>query len=170
MKTAAEAYQYLDSVEPGISQNVSEWIAEGWQLETDPTPEQIVAALLMEASFQDGCVEKGESSACYPKRLRNMARHILQVTHPSLGIVDDEIEIDLDEIIAEDERYRKMIFDRAVAYAHRIYDELDDESLVSEIYQKINVNLTGNDQSDFQIILAALEKQVQNWITDRRLI
>lgn len=50
-----------------------EWIAEGWGLEDDPTMEQVLAALLMEAGTQDECVKEGVSSPEYPKKLRALA-------------------------------------------------------------------------------------------------
>jgi len=63
----------------------AEWVCEGWGVRADescfPTPEQLAAAMLMEAGGQDGYVERGESDASYPKRLREVAFGILFGLH-----------------------------------------------------------------------------------------
>ncbi len=58
-----------------------EWLHEGWGLTDEPSPEQIAAALFMEARDQDGCVERGESAASYPVRLRELAYQIIDYHH-----------------------------------------------------------------------------------------
>src|SRR5262249_23053444 len=64
--------------------HAEEWIAEGWGLEGDPTPEQIVAALLMEANTQDAMVKTGDSHASYPQELRQLAYNILSYCQPKM--------------------------------------------------------------------------------------
>ena len=58
-----------------------DWIANGWGLNDEPSPEQIAAALLMEANTQDSCVIDGESAASYPLRLRRVAYKIIDHYH-----------------------------------------------------------------------------------------
>jgi hypothetical protein len=66
----------------GFIPQAKEWVLEGWNIGSlDPTPEQIAAALLMEANTQDECVKTGESHPDVPKTLRNLAFIILQVLH-----------------------------------------------------------------------------------------
>ena len=57
------------------------WLHEGWGLLDEPSPEQIAAALLMEANTQDDCVRGGGSEASYPIRLRRIAFSILRHFH-----------------------------------------------------------------------------------------
>jgi hypothetical protein len=61
---------------------VYEWIGDGWGLEGRVFPEQIAAALLMEANTQDQCVRDGDSDQSYPIRLRELAYNILFNYHP----------------------------------------------------------------------------------------
>jgi hypothetical protein len=61
---------------------VYEWIGHGWELEMEPTPEQIAAALFMEANTQDRYVKEGDSDASHPIRLRALAYRILEHFHP----------------------------------------------------------------------------------------
>jgi len=61
--------------------SVFEWIEVGWELPDPPSPEQIAAALLMEARTQDDYVEAGETIPEYPKRLRQLAFSILNHYH-----------------------------------------------------------------------------------------
>lgn len=65
----------------GIIDNAREWCLDGWGLDCKPSPEQIAAALLMEANDQDECVHRGESHMSYPMMLRNIAFDILEVAH-----------------------------------------------------------------------------------------
>jgi len=59
-----------------------EWVMDGWGVRhVTPEPEQLAAAMLMEASDQDGNVERGESHASYPKHLRSVAFQILHAIH-----------------------------------------------------------------------------------------
>lgn len=64
----------------GLIDQAREWIAEGWGLKGDPTPEQIAEALLMEARTQDECVKVGQGCLEYPRRLRQIAFTILDAT------------------------------------------------------------------------------------------
>lgn len=72
----------------GLIDNAKEWIADGWGLEVEPAPEQIAAALLMEARTQDECVRTGESHPAYPQLLRRLAIDILRYTHSSLPYLE----------------------------------------------------------------------------------
>lgn len=74
---------YLNQVEendcPGLITAAKEWVSEGWGVREDkPAPEQLAAALFMEASTQDQCAADGESDAEYPKKLRTIAHQILR--------------------------------------------------------------------------------------------
>jgi hypothetical protein len=64
-----------------IIENAKEWIAVGWQLDDEPTLEQLAAAMLMEATDQDGCVARNESAPEFPIFLRRFAFHILHSLH-----------------------------------------------------------------------------------------
>jgi hypothetical protein len=64
----------------GLIDQAREWIAEGWGLKDDPTPEQIAAALLMEARTQDECVKAGQGSPEFPRQLRQVAFTILDAS------------------------------------------------------------------------------------------
>jgi hypothetical protein len=64
-----------------LIENAKEWIAVGWELKDDPTPEQLAAAMLMEADDQDGCVARNESAPEYPVFLRRFAFYILHSLH-----------------------------------------------------------------------------------------
>lgn len=83
--------QYLDKVEqtecPGLITNAREWISEGWGLHDEITPEQLAAALLMEASTQDICVETGDSVPEYPTTLRTIAFNILRLAGHSPSVL-----------------------------------------------------------------------------------
>lgn len=64
----------------GLIDQAREWIAEGWGLKGDPAPEQIAAALLMEARTQDECVKAGQGSPQFPRQLRQIAFTILDAS------------------------------------------------------------------------------------------
>lgn len=77
-----DLFRFLHKVEAedGLISNAREWCNEGWGLEDEPQPEQLAAALFMEAADQDVCVERGESDASYPIRLRTVAHRILALS------------------------------------------------------------------------------------------
>lgn len=60
---------------------VWEWLYEGWELQMEAQPEQIAAALLMEAKTQDSYVKDGDSDPSFPKRLRDLAYSIIDHYH-----------------------------------------------------------------------------------------
>lgn len=75
---------YLEQVEktdcPGLITCAKEWVLEGWGIrDNDPTPEQLAAALFMEANTQDQCVKDGDSVEEYPAQLRAIAYEILRL-------------------------------------------------------------------------------------------
>jgi hypothetical protein len=70
----------LNDENNGLIDQAREWIAEGWGLNGDPTPEQIAAALLMEARTQDECVKAGQGSPEFSRHLRLVAFTILDAT------------------------------------------------------------------------------------------
>jgi hypothetical protein len=75
---------YLHRIEktdcPGLITNAKEWVLEGWGIQDkEPTPEQLAAAMFMEANTQDSCVASGESVPEYPKQLRAIAHQILRL-------------------------------------------------------------------------------------------
>jgi hypothetical protein len=65
----------------GLIEHAAEWVKEGWRLEGDPSPEQLAAAMLMEAS---------NHHVMYATALRKLAFLILNVLH---GTVTTEQEI-----------------------------------------------------------------------------
>lgn len=67
----------LNDENDGLIDQAREWIAEGWGLTGDPTPEQVAAALLMEARTQDECVKIGQGSPDFSRQLRQVAFTIL---------------------------------------------------------------------------------------------
>ena len=80
----AELQQINDETN-GLIEHAKDWIADGWELpDRNPSPEQIAAALLMEANTQDICVKEGESVPEYPILLRQTAVRILNLVHPNL--------------------------------------------------------------------------------------
>jgi len=70
----------LNDESNGLIDQAREWIAEGWGLKGDPAPEQIAAALLMEARTQDECVKAGQGSPQLPRQLRQVAFTILDAS------------------------------------------------------------------------------------------
>ena len=61
-----------------------EWVNDGWGVVDEATPEQLAAAILMEANTQDACVTDGESDPEYPVFLRRFAFYILHYIHDPL--------------------------------------------------------------------------------------
>jgi len=77
MKTIAE----LRSENEDLFAAAHEWVSDGWCCIIPPTPEQLAAAMLMEANTQDKCVEYGDSDTSYPLRLRKLALDIIYAEH-----------------------------------------------------------------------------------------
>lgn len=71
----------LETVNCNLFPSIRAWIAEGWGLQDEAEPEQLAAALLMEAKTQDECVKRGDSDPSYPVRLRRLAFTILSHYH-----------------------------------------------------------------------------------------
>lgn len=67
---------------PGLYKAAREWISDGWGLERDPTPEQIAAALLMEANSQP---------YGFAGELRTWAYAILDCAHKPLWTFEDTL-------------------------------------------------------------------------------
>lgn len=76
--------EYLKTVVQHV-QFAREWILDGWGLDGEPSPEQLAAAMLMEARTQDADVEAGRSDPSYPRSLRQVAFTILALAHPSVA-------------------------------------------------------------------------------------
>lgn len=73
-----------------------EWVMEGWGIRhVTPEPEQLAAAMFMEASDQDDCVKRGESSPEYPQQLREVAFQILFALHgdPTSPVAVDHLTV-----------------------------------------------------------------------------
>ncbi len=70
----------LNDENNGLIDQAREWIAEGWGLKSDPAPEQIAAALLMEARTQDECVKAGQGRLEFLRQLRKVAFTILDAS------------------------------------------------------------------------------------------
>lgn len=74
---------YFDEVEkticPGLIHSAKEWIVEGWNWGDDISPEQIVAAIFMEANTQKECVKAGDSAQEYVDTLYEVAFKILDL-------------------------------------------------------------------------------------------
>ncbi|MCE9552569.1 MAG: hypothetical protein K8T91_04215 [Planctomycetes bacterium] len=85
--------EQLQKEHPSLFNAAAEWVCEGWGVREDvsrfPSPEQLAAAMLMEARDQDGCVERGESDASFPKLLREVAFGILFAMHGARTISGD---------------------------------------------------------------------------------
>ena len=62
-----------------LLQHVQEWIKDGWGLEGEISPEQMMAALLMEARTQDECVKTGDSHPLCPQYLRDVASMLFHI-------------------------------------------------------------------------------------------
>lgn len=79
-ESVAAYLKHVQKVEcPGLITLAEEWIAEGWGLEGEATPEQLAAAIFMEANTQDICVKDGDSVAEYPILLRVIGHKILRL-------------------------------------------------------------------------------------------
>lgn len=67
-------------ISPGLIGLSLQNILEGWGLQEEtPSPEQLAAAIFMEASTQDFCVKEGETVDSYPQTLRLIAHKILRL-------------------------------------------------------------------------------------------
>ena len=84
--------QQFQAENPDLWPNVEEWIREGWGVtdSVDITALMVAAALQKEADFQDGCVERGESAASYPIRLRHLAGQLARTASDCLGSPDTD--------------------------------------------------------------------------------
>lgn len=90
------ALQKLKKTQAGLYENVLEWIAEGWGLEGEPTPEQIAAALLMEANTQDEWPPTKDKKwtatpSLHSSELRQLAYEILDCAHKPIWVHIDNL-------------------------------------------------------------------------------
>ncbi len=71
----------------------NEFCLDGWEID-DPQPEQLAAALFMEARTQDDCVKAGESAPEHPIILRSIAYQILLQDHSMESELNDILGVE----------------------------------------------------------------------------